>query len=230
MKNKLWYIPAAFFVVAAIANLCGCVFSEDMASAVKPSLLPLVALTTVCFAFDKQISLKGLGLLVAAQLLGCAGDILLIHSETFLLFAGGMVAFLLGHVCYLCLFGKRSWKGMKAWQWAVSIVVMAGLIFGLIKFIGISGALLPPMAVYACGLVLLPFAGLCGVIRLKGATWWIIFCGGLLFLFSDSMIAVSTFMKPSFAGMHLLVMSTYLAAQVLLAIGALRLLQSEAKA
>lgn len=229
MKNKLWIIPAAFFVLAAVANLVGCVISEPMAAAVKPALLPLIALTTVAYLWGRgPVSARDLGLLVAAQLLGCTGDILLIHSEVFLLFAGGMVAFLSGHVCYLCIFGKRSWKGLKAWQWALSVVVMAAFIVGLIKVIGINGALLAPMAVYACGLVLLPFAGLCGVIRLKGCTWWTLFCGGLLFLFSDSMIAVSTFMKPSFAGMHLVVMSTYIAAQVLLAVGAVRLLRSEA--
>ena len=228
MKNKVWMIPAAFFVVAAIANLTGCLISEPMAAAVKPALLPLLALTTVSYLWKDAVSARDLGLLVAAQLLGCTGDILLLHSEVFLLFAGGMVAFLSGHVCYLCLFGKRSWKGLKPWQWAVSVVVMAALVFGLIKVIGVNGSLLAPMAVYACGLILLPFAGLCGVLRLGGATWWIIFCGGLLFLFSDAMIAVDTFQHPEGLPMHIIVMSTYIAAQTLLAVGAVRLLRSEA--
>ena len=164
MKNKVWMIPAAFFVVAAIANLTGCLICEPMAAAVKPALLPLLALTTVSYLWKDAVSARDLGLLVAAQLLGCTGDILLLHSEVFLLFAGGMVAFLSGHVCYLCLFGKRSWKGLKPWQWAVSVVVMAALVFGLIKVIGVNGSLLAPMAVYACGLILLPFAGLCGTV------------------------------------------------------------------
>lgn len=229
MKNRIWIIPAAFFVLAAVANLVGCVISEPMAAVVKPALLPLIALTTVAWLWGRgPVSARDLGLLLAAQLLGCTGDILLIHSEVFLLFAGGMVAFLSGHVCYLCIFGKRSWKGLKAWQWAVSVVVMAGLVFGLIKVIGVNGALLAPMAVYACGLILLPFAGLCGVLRLGGCNWWIIFAGGLLFLFSDSMIAVDTFVKPEGLPMHVIVMSTYIAAQVLLAVGTVRLLRSEA--
>jgi len=224
-KNRIWYIPAVAFLVAATANVIGCLICEPMAAAVKPSLLPLVALTTVAFLWGREaVSARDLGLLLGAQLLGCLGDVLLLHSEVFLLFAGGMVAFLSGHVCYLLLFGSRSWKGLKAWQWAISVLVMAGLVAGLIVVIGVNGTLLVPMAVYACGLVLLPFAGLCGVLRLGGPTWWIIFCGGLLFLFSDAMIAVDTFQHPSGLPMHFIIMLTYLLAQSLLAVGAVRLM------
>ena len=120
-KTCLWYLPGAFFLLCAVLNLIGCVVSPTLKETVKPALLPLLALTTcACLAprFEEADGRK-VFLLLAAQLFGFAGDTLLIHNG-FPLFAGGMAAFLAGHVFYLCLFGGESWKGLKGWHWLVA--------------------------------------------------------------------------------------------------------------
>ena len=93
---------------------------------------------------------------------------------------------------------------------------------GLIIAIGVNGAMLVPMCVYGFALMLLIFSTLAGVFRFRTCTWWILLVGALLFTFSDSLIAIGTF-NGDFPGREFLVMLTYIAAQTLLAIGAVRL-------
>lgn len=40
--------------------------------------------------------------------------------DAFPFFAGGIGAFLVGHIFYLVLFGGRSWKGLSAGRWALA--------------------------------------------------------------------------------------------------------------
>lgn len=224
-KSRLWCLPGAFFLLCTLLNLAGCIWSPGLKETVKPALLPLLALTTLAYLAPRFEEADGrkVFLLLAAQLFGFAGDTLLIGNG-FPLFAGGMAAFLAGHVFYLCLFGGESWKGLKLGQWILAIVVMAALVAGLVIAIGINGVMLAPMSVYAMGLMLLIFSGLAGVIRFGKATWWIIFIGAVLFTFSDSQIAMDTFGVLPFALRGFVIMLTYLAAQVLLAIGGIRLI------
>lgn len=222
MKTKLWQIPALFFVAAAVTNLLGhtSLASNTISEFVKPALLPLLALTTLAAAgtFDR----KGLKTIILAQLFGCTGDILLI-PDGFLPFVCGMLAFLLGHVCYMTVFGGRSWKGLKPSAWVIAIIVMAAAVAGLIAAIGIKGAMLAPMAVYGMALMMLIFSALMGVVRIGGKAWWIILCGALLFTFSDTLIATGNFGVLQFQGKRFVIMLTYIVGQSLLAAGFLRL-------
>ena len=224
-QNKsLFVLAACAFIALSLVNIAGKWFGPaiDIASMVKPALLPVLAIATLAALGD--ISRKGVALLVAAQLAGCLGDILLLRGE-FPFFAGGIAAFLTGHICYITLF-KDSFKGLKLWQWAVSVACMALLVFGLVKFIGISGAMLGPMAVYGSVLMFLIFTGFMGVLRKKGCYWWYIFIGAVLFTFSDSQIAMDTFGVMPFAGRAAVIMLTYLLAQALLAIGSVKLIKA----
>ena len=226
-KTALWRIPCAFFLIACGLNLIGCIRSEALAAAVKPALLPLLAVTTLAYLMGRHVrDYRPVALLTAAQLFGCAGDILLI-PEGFFFFTGGIAAFLAGHVFYLYLFGGQSWRGVSLGRWLIALLVMAGAVFGMVKVIGIEGALLWPMAVYGFVLMLLVFSTLAGLAanwRDNRATWVVLLLGALLFTFSDSCIAMGIFGVMKFPLHHFLVMGTYLAAQSLLAIGGIRLI------
>lgn len=235
-KRNVWIVPCVFFLVACILNLSGRLCCEPLAQTVKPSLLPLLAVTTLAYLISREgVDLRAASLLATAQLFGFAGDTLLIGNG-FPMFAGGMAAFLVGHIFYMCLFGGRSWKGLRPMQWVLSLIVMAAIVAVLVVLIGIKGVMLAPMSVYAMGLMLLIFTGLCGVVRKEEAlrsdrrTWWIILLGGLLFTFSDSQIAMDTFGVLPFEGRGFVIMLTYLAAQALLAVGGIRLALRRQKA
>ena len=226
-KNTLWYIPGAFFLLACVLNWIGCIQGTDLADAVKPALLPLLCATSLAYLLGRdEVDFRAAGLLVAAQLFGCAGDVLLMPSSD-VLFLIGMTAFLVGHLFYIRLFGGQSWRGLKPGPWAISILVMLAVVLGLVKAIGIEGAMFWPMTVYGCVLMLLIFSALTGVLRMprdRRATWWILLAGALLFTFSDACIAMGIFGVMTFALRHFVVMFTYLAAQSLLAVGGVRLI------
>lgn len=220
-------IPALFFVIAALINWAGRYWGiDEMAAAVKPALMPLLAASVLSYATNRRLDRKKLTLLVSALIFGAVGDICLLF-DAFPLFAGGIGAFLIGHLCYISIFGRESWKGMDWKGWVLGIVVMAGLVIGLIKVLHISGALLPPMAVYGSVLMLLMFSTFCGLLRLRDkGTWFLLFLGSVLFTFSDCMIAAGTFQVLQFPLQEFVIMTTYVVAQSLLAIGTVRLAQT----
>ena len=226
-KNAIWYIPCAFFLIACILNLIGCIQGTNLSDTVKPALLPLLSVTTLTFLLGRDVpDYRPVGLLLTAQLLGCAGDVLLIFGD-FAFFASGIVVFLIGHLFYMCLFGGLSWKGLTVWQWAISVFAMAVIVLGLVKAIGIEGPLFWPMLMYGFFLTLLIFSALAGVLRMpRGSrkTWWILLLGAVLFAFSDACIAMDIFGVMTFALRVFVIMITYLTAQSLLAVGGVRLI------
>ena len=221
-ENRPWIIPACFFAVAALVNLTArALGNAPVAAMVKPALLPLIALTSVAAAGGMDS--KTIRLLVIAQLLGCAGDIFLIGNGTLPL-ACGLGCFLAGHIFYFIIFGGVSWKGLRFIQWLGILGIKAVAVAALLLGIGVKGAFLIPFAVYGMALMFLIFSGLAGVIRKTGSPsiWWPVFLGALLFAFSDSLIAVQMFHGASVL-LEFMVMLTYLAAQCLLAWGAVKL-------
>ena len=246
-KLNLWIIPAAFYVLCCVLNLAGCAWSEELERIIKPSLMPLLSLTTFTYLLEAagrrsqeshpatpafsgaeggtSPAIRGAALLMLGQMFGFAGDTLLL-GRGFPFFAGGIGLFLVGHIFYISLFGGRSWKGLKAWHWAVAMAVCCALVACLIGGIGVKGAMLVPMAVYGFVLTLLIFSTLAGALRFGGATWWMLLAGAVLFTFSDALIAVHNFHPLSSLMRGPVVMATYLAAQSLLAVGGVRLLLS----
>jgi len=220
-------IPALFFVIAALINWAGRYWGiDEMAAAVKPALMPLLAASVLSYATNRRLDRKKLTLLVSALIFGAVGDICLLF-DAFPLFAGGIGAFLIGHLCYISIFGRESWKGMDWKGWVLGLILMSGLVFGLIKLLHIVGTLLPPMAVYGSVLMLLMFSTFCGLLRLRDkGTWLLLFLGSVLFTFSDCMIAAGTFQVLQFPLQEFVIMTTYVVAQSLLAIGTVRLAQT----
>jgi uncharacterized membrane protein YhhN len=216
-------LPILFFIAACLVNLAGRLWNPELAGVVKPALMPLLAASVLAAAVEGGANRNQLFLLIAAELFGCLGDTLLLSSE-FVFFASGIGAFLLGHLFYISLFGRQSLKGINPMGWILSLLVMGGLVFLLVRFLKIEGALLIPMAIYGMTLMLLIFSTLCGLLRFRQKlTWTLLFLGALLFTFSDSLIAAGTFNVVQFELREFVIMLTYLLAQSLLAIGGIRL-------
>ena len=217
-------IAACFLEVAIVLDLYACLASiRPLEVVVKPLLMSLLALTSAAWLMEHGGERRTVTLLMAAQLLGCAGDTLLMGSGL-PFFGAGMGAFLAGHICYLCLFGKKAWPGLGRKVWIPALLVMAVVLLVVVRVIGIQGALLVPMLVYGFALLLLIFSGLCGVVRLRGGlTWWMILAGGVLFTVSDAIIALRTFGLEETPALGFTIMLTYILAQVSLAFGACHL-------
>ena len=226
-KQTVWCIPCTFFIVACVLNLVGSVQGTALANTVKPALLPLLCATSLAYLLGRDVvDYRPVGLLAAAQLFGFAGDVLLLSMD-FPFFVGGMVAFLLGHICYMTLFGGLSWRGLSIVHWLVAVFIMGVVLAILMQAIGIRGALFWPILVYGFALLMLVFSTLAGVLRMprgNTATWWILLAGTVLFAISDSCLAMGMFGVVKNDLHVFVVMLTYLVAQSLLAVGGIRLI------
>lgn len=218
-------ISGLFFLIACAVNLYGCLTGNLLVERyVKGALMPLLALTGLAWLAQRQFDGRIVATLLLAQLFGWAGDSLLMGSG-FAWFASGIGAFLLGHICYICIF-SRSLKGLRTAVWILTVALMAAILVSMVLAIGINGALLAPMVVYGAALLVISFCGLCGIVRRNspsGAVWWMVLCGGLLFVISDGLIALRTFGLADFALRGFTIMSTYLVAQSLLCAAAVRI-------
>ena len=157
-----------------------------------------------------------LWVLVIALLCSWVGDVLLSFPGWFV---PGLLAFLAGHVAFIVLFlrlpAPDGGRRVPAWTlvyvvWYVAFLALLGPHFGaLFVPVAVYGAVLGVMAALAAG---------------RGG---LIAVGGALFVVSDSVLALGRFLPGYEFALHdLVVMTTYLAAQGLIAWGVVSGLRS----
>jgi uncharacterized membrane protein YhhN len=155
--------------------------------------------------------------------LGCCwiGDVLLLFEDRSpLFFILGLSSFLVGHLFY-CLFFTGIWKkaklrlnvlvalGVTAYYVALLLLLWPGL-----------GPMKAPVAVYGAVISAMLLLALHMARLRRKQVGSLLVAGALLFVLSDSVLAINRFLKPlPFAGIA--IMLTYGLAQVLLTQGAL---------
>ena len=176
-------------------------------------------------AIIKGLSILTLALLAwlsAARVLSLAlaasavGDILL-DIEPERLFISGLCAFLIAHVVYTILFAKRWPRPLRITgpRLAMGILILfyaAGVSMWLVPSLGAIAVL---VAIYICIITAMVMSSI--VARLSV----LVPIGAILFLASDSMLAIAKF-KGAFALRDFFVWATYYAAQYSIADGMLR--------
>ncbi|WUL62633.1 lysoplasmalogenase [Streptomyces sp. NBC_00344] len=166
----------------------------------KPLLMPLLA--------AHVYARGGPRLLIAALLFGWGGDTLLL-LDTDAAFLAGMASFAAGHVCYLMLFGRGRTHPLLGAGYGIALVATVAALWP-----GLPAGLRIPVVCYSLLLTAMAYRA-----SRLGTTAAV---GGALFLISDTLIATGVAHRPQLPCPGLWVMGTYLAAQYLLASGALR--------
>jgi uncharacterized membrane protein YhhN len=169
--------------------------------------------------------------LVAGMVFALGGDVCLMIQEVDL-FAPGLGSFLIMQVCYSIAFWqsiRRSGQPLtesKVWIRAVPFLLYLGVFLVLLRpaFVNNSALLMLwwPVVVYA---ICLNTMGLLAVWRRGLPSYSQVVIGALLFILSDSVLAVNKFLQP-IAGASWFVMSTYAAAQYLIVTGMVQALST----
>ncbi|MFM2139308.1 MAG: hypothetical protein RJA57_1615 [Bacteroidota bacterium] len=223
MKRSAWVI--AFFLcltadLVAVAN--GFRFLEE---ASKPLLMPLLIgwLIQAC----RYASVRADRWVISALFLSGAGDVLLLfQQQRSLFFMLGLSAFLLAHVCYIVFFHRlRLQERIVSSFWLLGPVVLfyAGLMFWLGPHLGDMSV---PVRIYGIVISYMLLQALhmralsTGSDRAAGG--WMI-AGALLFVLSDSLLALNKFYRP-FPGAGIAIMLTYGLAQFGIVTGVLKYL------
>jgi uncharacterized membrane protein YhhN len=213
IRNRTAAVLLGLFGLLAAVNLVGGAAAAGTGGVrlsdvfTKPLLMPVLAGFAVAAARPGRAS----RLAVCGLLLGGLGDVALLGHGTW--FLVGMGAFALGHACYLSAFLRRGAVARLRRRWWIPVgylAVWAGLI--ALSWPGLDGGLRVPVLGYSLLLTAMAAAA-AGTGRVAAA-------GGALFLISDGTLALGM-AGVDFPGRGAVVMPTYLAAQLLIALALL---------
>lgn len=222
MKKILFHV---FFCVIVVAVLSGEFLHNSQINFIfKPLILIWISVYFLIHAksFDKWVvKLAGLGFLFS-----WFGDLFMMFSSEFLYFILGIASFLVAQVLYAFLFlrtitisGKKPFLKKKP-VWLIPYIAF-GLIIYILLFTHLDAVLKIAVFVYMLAILTMSSMALNRYGNGHPISFSLIFIGSLLFVASDSMIAINRFLIPiPFEG--LFIMSTYIGAQFLIMKGILK--------
>lgn len=216
MKKEYWLIA---FIIFFIAHLTGIqLHNESIQFFTKPTLIPVLAGFFLFQTNSIANSLKKW--ILFALFFSWGGDVLLMFvSKNELFFLLGLASFLLAHIFYIVFFNQvRVRENIKSNPWILLIVVVysAALTTWLSPYLG---KMKLPVRIYG---IVISFMFLLALnvfaIKNKAVGKWMMF-GALLFVISDSVLAINKFYEP-FDAAGIIIMLTYGLAQLFIVRGA----------
>jgi uncharacterized membrane protein YhhN len=151
-------------------------------------------------------------LIVAGLVCSLAGDVfLMLPSDRFI---HGLVSFLVAHLFYIAAFMLAGGRIVSVWA-ALPLAIHGGLMLWLLwPFLGKMKA---PVIVYVVLILLMAWMAWSRYLLTRQAGSYLAAVGATLFVASDSFLAVNRF-KGGFRSAQFLILSTYFAAQWLIAL------------
>ena len=225
MKEKNWIL---LFIIVLAGDIVGVQLDNTLLQTIfKPLIIPVLI-----GYFDSEVKsiTKGIAKWVLfALIFSLAGDVLLMfQGKKEIFFLLGLASFLIAHIFYIIFFHHvRVRENVKSNPWLLVIVVVyyAALISWLSPFLGdmklpvrIYGIVISIMFMLA--MHMLP-------IKNKLAGSWMMW-GALLFVISDSVLAINKFYQP-FEAANVIIMLTYGLAQLFIVKGAASYINSRDK-
>ncbi|MCC2658791.1 MAG: hypothetical protein K0Q76_3899 [Panacagrimonas sp.] len=200
-------LPAVFLGAAALSALLA-ILSEERAAGRHPAFYLLKPLTTLLVlgaaatATDADPAYRGW--ICAALLLSMCGDVALMFSGD-AAFVTGLGSFLVAHGLFVWAFWINGGQAMPPMWSAIPIVAAAAFFVWLLPR---TGTLRIPVIVYAAALVGMTLAAAARSEVRADVSGTLAAAGALMFLFSDSALAVRQFNGP-YPRAQALILSTY---------------------
>ncbi len=191
----------------------------------KAAIIPILLFT--CFAVKNRKN-HPVGIpLVLALVFSWIGDLLLTKEDFFIY---GLSAFFIAHCFYIVSFMKSNFENhevpliKKAPIFMFVFVIFGGLMFMYLR--PNLGEMILPVMAYMAILIGMNIAALNRYKKVNDRSFWLVMLGALLFLISDSIIAINKFDHLiNNAGVY--IMFTYLLAQYLIVQGTLSRIDEE---
>jgi len=212
------FFLVCFFIVSAGELLAILLHLPTVEKIFKPGIMA----TLIGYYFVSNESRSQAVLL--AMCLSLIGDVLLmLQGSANSMFIFGLGAFLLSHVFYILSYRQHTEKnetggllGIQRARFAFPIILAGtGLIIVLYPFLG---DLKIPVIVYALVLILMVINALFRYGHTNTLSFWMVFSGAILFMVSDSMLAINKFLAPV-THSTFWIMLTYSTAQLLIVKG-----------
>ena len=211
------------FWVPVVLNLVAVTIGSRALELVsKPLLMPLLALSVFILAKEHDIRDRRVKLIVLALLFGALGDTLLMAGGGGW-FISGMFAFLIGHILYFSVL-PSPWKVKGLSGKILSLLLLAVLLTGVLTLASrfpAEGVMGISVKVYACAFAFLIHASVIAAIDRRRPLYFLTALGFMVFAFSDTFVAIGAFTDLKIPYHGLIVMSTYMAAQMLVSLSLL---------
>jgi uncharacterized membrane protein YhhN len=137
-------------------------------------------------------------------------------------FINGLAAFLIAQVFYIITYKQYRYYGSNIAGWGIrmiySFTVTGYTVILWIFLFPQLGDMLLPVTLYTLTIFLMAIMAIFRHNRTSTLSFYLVFSGAIIFLVSDSMIAINKFMVPILYE-RILVISTYMTAQFLIISG-----------
>lgn len=210
--------PIILYALIGVINILGHLLeNSEMVKFTKPMLMPALIFLVYLHANGK-VTLRILLLCVA--LIFCWGGDLALMQEGSNYFLMGLGSFLIGHLVYIYVYLKSSFQRPE-FRLMPLLPILTFTIF-LLAFVipSVPADMKIPVWIYA--LVITAMACMSrlreGLTSIQSFQW--VMMGSLLFVVSDSAIAIDKFHRP-LPYDDVIIMSTYIAGQLLIVLGVL---------
>jgi len=223
MKKSLFHL---LFLIIVVGDLVGELLQIKWIDySFKPFILIWIGGYFLMYA--KNIDKKVVRLAVFAFIFSWFGDMLLMFGEIdFIYFMIGLVSFLIAQIFYIFLFlrtinisGKMPF--LKKKPYFLIAYIAFGLIVYTILYSHLDAVLRIAVFIYMVALLSMSVMALNRFGNGHPISFSLVFIGSLLFVLSDTMIALNKFLAPiPYEG--ILIMTTYISAQYLIMRGLLK--------
>ena len=207
------------FLIPVAANLLGQFLGSPVLCGIsKPLLMPLIALSVYILLKEHDVRGRRVTTVILALLFGAVGDILLMING-FWWFLGGMLAFLVGHVLYFSTI-PAPWKVKGISGKVLSLLLLVTLLVCVLRLAGrfpLDGMMKVAVSVYACAFAFLIYACITAAVDRKKPLYLVTALGFVIFAVSDFFVATGAFTDMKVPHRGLIVMSTYIVAQAIVA-------------
>ncbi|PCE63419.1 hypothetical protein B7P33_14485 [Sediminicola luteus] len=178
---------------------------------------PAIVISLLVFVSTRTFGGEGKLLLLLALLFCLAGDLFLMFDGYFV---AGLAAFLVGHVFYtLLLFHNNGLRSQGILLLSACLALLVGVILYLV--LPQLGELLPYVIAYMLVISAMAISSFTTKVAYPKLAFTLCLVGALLFVISDSLLALNAFYKP-FEGAGTAVMATYGLAQYFLVRGVVK--------
>jgi len=163
-------------------------------------------------------------LLIAGLAFSLLGDVLLMLPGRFI---GGLVAFLLAHLCYIALF--RDGAGWLPRPLALAATLALGAAMYAVLFPGLDAVLRVAVAAYVVVIATMAAQAIGRAAVLRDGPAIAVAVGAVFFMLSDALLALNRFWSP-LPMAQFWVLATYYVAQILIAVNARPVARADAGA
>lgn len=210
---------AIFSLIVILELICNQI---ESLSSLHIAVKPLIVMSLMFFFYKQSISFQKSirQLMLLALFFSLMGDILLMFVEQNpLFFICGLIAFLLAHVMYILVFIKNRKPSQKVLPIIVVLLIYGSGLFYVLKD-GL-GEMLIPVITYMLVILTMATTAFLRNGSVPSQSYKLVLLGAVLFLISDSLLALNMFYKPiPLASIGIMV--TYALAQFFIVFGILK--------